>query len=121
MCPWILAGLYASGPFPLLSAAIFMVMVVSITVPISWARLATGSLGPAVALHGAWNMVVQGIWDPSTSRPDHSIWVGESGLLTAAVLAVLAVLVVGISRRHWPMWRTPPRPGESPMPWPTTR
>ena len=45
--PLIVTGLYAAGPNPLLSAAIFIVMVVAITFPISWARLATGSIWPA--------------------------------------------------------------------------
>ncbi|MFL5335050.1 MAG: CPBP family intramembrane glutamic endopeptidase [Geminicoccaceae bacterium] len=106
--PLIVTGLYAAGPNPLLSAAIFIVMVVAITVPMSWARLATGSIWPAAFLHGAWNTIIQGAFDPSTVGPNALVWTGESGVLTAATLAVLAVL---ISRQHWPVLRTPPRPG----------
>jgi uncharacterized protein len=109
--PLILAGLYVSGPVPVLSAAVFMVVAVGLTVPISWARLATGSVWPAVVAHGAWNTVIQMLFDPSTAGPNHIVWVGESGLLTAATLAGLAVLV---ARRPWPVLRTPPRRGESP-------
>jgi membrane protease YdiL (CAAX protease family) len=109
--PLILAGLYVAGPVPLLSAAVFMVVAVSLTVAISWARLATGSVWPAVVAHGAWNTVIQMLFDPSTAGPNHIPWVGESGLLTAVTLAGLAV---AIARRSWPVLRTPPRPGESP-------
>jgi membrane protease YdiL (CAAX protease family) len=109
--PLILAGLYITGPVPLLSAAVFMIVAVSLTVPISWARLATGSVWPAVVAHGAWNTVIQMLFDPSTAGPNHIVWVGESGLLTAATLAVLAVV---IARRSWPVMRTPARSDESP-------
>jgi CAAX protease family protein len=109
--PLILAGLYITGPVPLLSAAVFLVVAVGLTVPISWARLATGSVWPAVVAHGAWNTVIQMLFDPSTAGPNHIVWVGESGLLTAVTLAGLTVV---IARRSWPVLRTPPRPGEPP-------
>ncbi len=109
--PLILAGLYVTGPVPLLSAAVFMVVAVGLTVPISWARLATGSVWPAVVAHGAWNTIIQMLFDPSTAGPNHIVWVGESGLLTAATLVGVAMLV---SRRPWPVFRTPPRAGASP-------
>ena len=85
-----------------------MVSVVAITVPLSWARLATGSMWPAAFLHGAWNTTIQGAFDPSTAGPNALVWTGESGVLTAATLAGLAVL---LSRQHWPVLHTPPRPG----------
>jgi membrane protease YdiL (CAAX protease family) len=103
--PLIVTGLYAAGPSPLLSAAIFMVSVVAITFPMSWARLATGSIWPAAFLHGAWNTIIQGVFDPSTAGPNALLWTGESGLLTAATLVGLAAL---LSRRHWPMLRMSP-------------
>jgi membrane protease YdiL (CAAX protease family) len=103
--PLIVAGLYAAGPNSLLSATVFVVMVVAITVPMSWARLATGSIWPAAFLHGAWNTVIQAAFDHSTAGPDARLWTGESGLLTAATMVGLAVL---LSRRHWPVLRTPP-------------
>jgi CAAX protease family protein len=110
--PLIVTGLYAAGPDPLLSAAIFMVMVVAVTFPMSWARLATGSIWPAAFLHGAWNTIIQGVFDPSTAGPNALLWTGESGLLTAATMAGLAVW---ISRQHWPVLRTPPRSGVAPV------
>jgi membrane protease YdiL (CAAX protease family) len=110
--PLIVTGLYAAGPNPLLSAAIFMVSVVGITFPVTWARLATGSIWPAVMLHGAWNTIIQGVFDPSTAGPNALLWTGESGLLTAATMAGLAVW---ISRQHWPVLRTPPRSGVAPV------
>ena len=48
------------------------------------------------------------VWVVSDDGQRLLVWTGESGVLTAATLAVLAVL---ISRQHWPVLRTPPRPG----------
>jgi uncharacterized protein len=113
--PLILAGLYITGPVPLLSAVVFVVVAACLTVPISWARLATGSIWPAAVAHGAWNTVIQMLFDPSTAGPNHIVWIGESGLLTAVTLAVLAaVLTMMIARRSWPVLRTPPGLAESP-------
>ena len=109
--PLIVAGLYITGPVPLLSAAVFIVVAVGLTVPISWARLATGSVWPAVVAHGAWNTVIQILFDPSTAGPNHIVWVGESGLFTAATVAGLAVVV---ARRSWPVLRTPARESRDP-------
>ena len=103
--PLILAGLYVAGPNPLFSAGVFMVSITALSVPLAWARLATGSVWPAVALHGFWNIVIQSIFDQSTGGPGAVTWTGESGLLTAATLVVIAVTV---ARQHWPILRTPP-------------
>jgi hypothetical protein len=40
-----------------------------------------------------------------TEGPDTVTWIAESGLLTAATLVVIAVVV---ARQHWPILRTPP-------------
>ena len=87
--PLIVTGLYAAGPNRLLSAAVFMVSVVAITVPMSWARLATGSIWPAAFLHGAWNTIIQGAFDPSTAGPNALVWTGESGVRRAAIPSAL--------------------------------
>lgn len=103
--PLILAGLYTAGSNPLLSAAVFMVSTSALAVPLAWVRLATGSVWPAVALHGFWNITIQNIFDRSTAGAEALTWTGESGILTAATLVVVAVLV---ARLHLPILRTPP-------------
>jgi uncharacterized protein len=89
--PLIVAGLYAAGPTPLLSVPIFLVGVISIAVLIARARLATGSIWPAIVLHGAWNAIIQGAFDRSTTGPGALLWTGESGILVAATLATFAL------------------------------
>jgi membrane protease YdiL (CAAX protease family) len=111
--PLILSGRYAAGPDPARSALVFMAAVVPAAVLFGWARLLTGSVWPAVVAHGAWNSVIQSVFDAATTGPGAAVWTGESGLLTAAVLLALAGGVTAVVRRRgWPALREPPRRGQ---------
>lgn len=90
--PLVLGGLYAAGPNRFLSAAIFVVTVVGIGFTMAFLRLSTGSVWPAIVLHGVWNAVIQGTFDVSTREP--SIWVGEAGILVAAASVAVAWALV---------------------------
>ncbi|HZI92627.1 MAG TPA: CPBP family intramembrane glutamic endopeptidase [Patescibacteria group bacterium] len=103
--PLILSGQYASGPHPILSACIFIVDVAVFSYFIAWLRLTTGSVWPAVVAHGAWNAIIQGAFDASTTGT--SLWVGESGIL---IILVGLALVSQIVRGRWPARRTPGEP-----------
>lgn len=104
--PVVLAGGYAAGPSPLLSAALLIVGITSFGYMIARLRLETGSVWPAVALHTAWNSIIQGPFDGSTTGAGAMLWVGESGILTTLVLVVAAVI---FSRGHWTIIRTLPK------------
>lgn len=106
--PLVLAGVYAAGPSPVLSAALIMVAITSFGYVIARLRLETGSVWPAVVLHAAWNNIIQGPFDGATSGADATLWVGESGVLTALALVVAAVFS---SRGRWTILRSP---GEHP-------
>lgn len=105
--PLILSGQYAAGPHPLLSAWLFLVDVIGIALAIGVLRLDTGSVWPAIVLHGAWNAIIQGPFDRSFTGPGAALWVGESGVLVA--IASLAVGIVLVRRpwrvRHYPSER----------------
>ena len=100
--PLIVSGQYAAGPNRLLSAATFVATVVGIGFTMAFLRLTTGSVWPAIVLHGVWNAVIQGAFDVSTKEP--SIWVGESGLLVAAASLAFAWALV---RKGFVARRTP--------------
>jgi membrane protease YdiL (CAAX protease family) len=105
--PIILSGQYAPGPSRALSAAVFVLTVTGIGFVIGWMRLTTGSVWPAITLHGVWNAVIQGTFDTSTKGP--SAWVGEAGILVAALTLAVAWLLV---RKPFPARRAP---GEEPF------
>lgn len=105
--PMVFAGFYAAGESRLLSAALLVVSITATSVVYARMRLETGSVWPVVLAHSAWNMIIQNPFDHAASGPGATLWVGEAGILTAAALVVVAVLV---SRGQWADLRQPPRP-----------
>jgi membrane protease YdiL (CAAX protease family) len=104
--PLVLAGVYAAGPSPLLSAVLLMVGITSFGYVIARMRLDTGSIWPAIVLHAAWNSVILRGFDPVTAGTEAMLWVGESGILTS--LALLGAAIV-FSRGRWTILRRPPK------------
>ena len=102
--PVVLAGGYAAGSSPALSAAVIMVSITSFGYVIARMRLETGSIWPAIVLHAAWNSVIQGPFDEAATGTGATLWVGESGILTALVLVVAAIV---LSRGRWNFLRRP--------------
>jgi len=105
--PLIVTGQYASGPRPWLSAVMFVLAILPEAAVFARVRLASGSVWPAVIAHAAWNSIIQGAFDPSTAGGGASetknIWVGEGGVLVAAVSWVIAGLLL---RGPWLMRRS---------------
>ena len=103
--PMTLAGVYAAGPSPVLSAVLLLIGVLAIGHIIAWLRLNTGSIWPVIALHAAWNSIIQGPFDQATTGATAKLWTGESGLLTMLVLIIAALI---LNRRPWAMLRQTP-------------
>jgi membrane protease YdiL (CAAX protease family) len=104
--PLVLAGVYVAGENRYVSAVLLMVSVTSFGFVIARMRLETGSIWPAIALHGAWNSTIQTAFDPATtsSGAGVTLWVGEAGILTALALVVAAII---FSRGRWTIRRAP--------------
>ena len=103
--PLVLAGVYVAGSSPVVSAVLLMVMVTSFGFVFARMRLETGSIWPAIALHGAWNSIIQGAFDPVMGTGAGAmLWVGEAGILTTLALVVVAII---FSRGHWTIRRVP--------------
>jgi len=111
--PLVLAGLYAAGPSPAISAAFIMVSITSFGYVIARLRLETGSIWPAIVLHASWNSVIQGPFDGATTGSGATLWTGESGVLTALTLVVAAII---FSQGRWTILRQPPKRGNAPDP-----
>lgn len=103
--PLILSGQYAQAGNPLVSASLFVLVVVAISYLFARVRLETGSVWPAVLLHASWNAVIQGAFDPFTGGANR--WTGESGILTVAVAALLVFL---LCRGRWTARTSPKDP-----------
>jgi membrane protease YdiL (CAAX protease family) len=109
--PLFLWGDFVQGVPPLLATAFFMVMAPSLGFVLARMRLETGSVWPAVALHVAWNAAMQAGFQPLATGASSQLWVGESGVITALVLVVAAVVY---SRGRWMVLREPPKREEGP-------
>ena len=106
--PLIFAGIYAAGPYPALSAVLFVISVTSAAFVFARIRLETGSIWPAIFAHSAWNSIIQHPFDGATKGANAWLWTGESGILTVIVLVVVAVIV---SRGTWTYIRSLPGRG----------
>jgi uncharacterized protein len=94
--PLILAGVYSPGgrsANKFLSIAVFTILVIAVSYLFSWLRLWSGSVWPACLAHGLWNNIMQVAFDPSTTGQGSRFWVGESGVLVAAVAVALVALL----------------------------
>jgi membrane protease YdiL (CAAX protease family) len=96
--PLILSGIYAAGPYPALSAVLFVVSITSTSFVYARMRLETGSIWPVIFFHSAWNAIIQGPFDGATKGANAALWTGESGILPVIVLVVVSVIV---SRGTW--------------------
>ena len=110
--PMFLWGGFVQGVPPLLATALLMVLTPSLGYVLARMRLETGSVWPAVALHLAWNVAIQAIFQPLATGTSSQVWVGESGIITALVLAVAAAIY---SRGKWTILREPPKLEKPPV------
>lgn len=91
--PLMFMGLYGSEATPFgYQLVCFTLCIVSMSVVMTYVRLKTNSLWPAVIFHMSHNVFLQKFFGPMTSAKDNSAWfLGEFGAVVPAVLLVLAV------------------------------
>lgn len=98
--PSIVRGDYGSGAPLGFEVLCFTLMIVGMSFAITWLRLSSGSIWPAVVMHGTHNVLLQNLWGPFTTETSWtSRIVGEFGL-GLALTALLAGLAVFALYRH---------------------
>jgi membrane protease YdiL (CAAX protease family) len=70
--PIVLGVGYAAGPSPAASAVLLVVLATAFGVVFARLRLQTGSVWPAIVLHGAWNSIIQSAFDAARTGGDNS-------------------------------------------------
>ena len=102
--PLILGGVYLVGPPPIVAALLWMATATAFSFVFARLRLSTGSVWPAIALHSAWNAIIQSAFDPASKGAGAELWIGESGILVALAMILAAVIY---SCGRWTIRRGP--------------
>jgi membrane protease YdiL (CAAX protease family) len=106
--PLILWSDYATSAHPALSLSLFIALSILMSIVMGWLRRSSGSVWPAVILHGAHNSFYQAIWDPWLGGEWKPYVAGEAGIFSlAAYGAVVIVLARRAERQPVPFHRGP--------------
>lgn len=90
--PIVIAGLYVEGPSALLSVLGIYFCIVPFSYITAYLRLITGSVWPSVIIHTTWNAIIQGPFARASTGYQTEIWIGESGLITAIIILITAII-----------------------------
>jgi len=101
-----LADLNSSGTPNVYAAAMFAILIITLSFPFAWLTLKSGSLWPAVLLHAFHNQIVQGILNKLTGKTGITPYItGEFGVGLALTSLVVAY-VFWRMQRNKPLWTT---------------
>lgn len=101
--PLILFAGYSNDTPAWYSILCFTVMVVGISFFYTWITLKSGSVWPAVLLHGSHNLYIQGVFDRVTvDTGPTAYWTGEFGAALAVAAVVIALVTRRLPRPEWP-------------------
>jgi membrane protease YdiL (CAAX protease family) len=92
--PMIIAGVYLPTSNLLISIPLFIVEVFALTVIISWLRMASNSVWPAVFFHAGHNYFDQVVFQTLTTGENSSYFVGETGFITVIITVIIAVIIL---------------------------
>ncbi|PHA50701.1 CPBP family intramembrane metalloprotease domain-containing protein [Bacillus wiedmannii] len=96
--PIVIAGLYVEGSSVLLSVLGIYFCIVPFSYITAYLRLITGSVWPSVIIYTTWNAIIQGPFARASTGHQSEIWIGESGLITAIIILITAIILSRITR-----------------------
>lgn len=91
--PIVIAGLYVEGTSVFLSVLGIYLCIVPFSYITAYLRLITGSVWPPVIIHTTWNAIIQGPFARASTGYQTEIWIGESGLITAIIILITAIIM----------------------------
>lgn len=81
------------GGNTLLQLACFTVMLIGMSVIMTYYTFRSGSFWPAVMFHGAHNIYIQKIYTPLTIETQHTgLWIDEYGMMLPIVVSLIAII-----------------------------
>ena len=92
--PIIVSGQYMAGASLLFAVPMFVIMIIAGTVVVSWVRMKSGSIWPAVIWHGMHNFLDQAVFKPMTTGEKMAYYISETGFITTFFIILSAVLIL---------------------------
>jgi membrane protease YdiL (CAAX protease family) len=91
--PLMLAGVYQAGTPVWYQLPLFTVELIAMTAILAYLRLKSNSVWPAVFFHASHNSVDQAILQPLAAGERIVYFAGETGIITVAFAAIIAVVL----------------------------
>ena len=88
------AGLYMAGAPVYYQIPMFTIHIIAISVGMSWLRMKSGSVWPAVIWHALHNLYDQAIFRTMTAAGNSSYFISETGVITTLCAVLSAVLIL---------------------------
>jgi len=93
--PIIVAGLYYPPDTSLVYLVpMFFIEIFALTVIISWLRMASNSVWPAILFHAMHNYFDQVVFQSFTKNPNSVYFVGEIGIITLIITVLVAIFIL---------------------------
>lgn len=97
--PLIIAGLYQAKTTLLYGLCMFAVELTLMSIIMSWLRVASNSVWPAIFLHASHNLFDQTVFQPMSTNSYVPYWAGEQGFVTVLVVLVIAFVVMHLWKK----------------------
>ena len=92
--PLVISGVYLPGTILAYRIPAFVIEVFALTVIITWLRMKSNSVWPAIVFHAAHNYFDQIILQSLTNNPKSVYFVGETGFITIIFTVIVAVIIL---------------------------
>ena len=92
--PLVITELYYNSTSLWFRIPMFFIEVFALTVIISWLRVKSNSVWPAIIFHASHNYLDQVVFQSFTSNANSAYWVGETGIISVVITTLIAVIIL---------------------------
>jgi membrane protease YdiL (CAAX protease family) len=92
--PLVVTELYYNSTVLLFRIPMFFIEIFALTIIISWLRVKSNSVWPAILFHASHNYFDQVIFQSFTNNVNSAYFVGETGIISVSVTVIAAVIVL---------------------------
>ena len=97
--PLVVTELYYNSTALWFRIPMFFIEIFALTIIISWLRVKSYSVWPAILFHAAHNYFDQVVFQSFTNNTNNAYFVGETGIVSVAATTIIAVLILVRDRK----------------------